>query len=39
MTESHANCLDLLYAFLAGVSATALGLIGALTFLGGFSCR
>lgn len=39
MNDDIAHHLDLLYAFLAGVSVMALAFIGIFTGLGGFMCR
>jgi len=39
MTDDHANCLDILYAFIAGFSVAALTMIGLFTGLGGFACH
>jgi hypothetical protein len=39
MNDDLADHLDLLYAFLAGVSVTALASIGVFAGLGGLMCR
>lgn len=39
MSDPDQQCLDLLYAFIAGFSVAALALTGIFTGLGGFLCR
>lgn len=39
MTDDHANCLDILYAFIAGFSVAALALTGIFTGLEDFLCH